>query len=132
MDNLVIDYASYGDGPSVKCDFGNGTILIRGYVFAIYDIWESDYYGPIMKWFNNYLDSKANNFLKIDFELTSCNTAVFIGIVKWLKEMIVESSNNMIALSINWFYQEADEDILWLGNQLLDEGVILNLIRVPH
>lgn len=78
----------------------------------------STFYNPILDWFDAY-SLNPNDETKVDFKLTYFNTAsskCILDILMKLEE-ISEAGNSV---TINWHYQEDDEDMEEAGEEYAD------------
>jgi hypothetical protein len=121
MENLHIDQTQ--NTPLINCDTNTNSISIEG---------ESRpenvraFYSSLFEWIDNYEKliyyavSLSSNEKKIElnFKLEYFNSSslkIFMEVIDRLQK--VEKGSEKITLSINWFYEEDDEDILDSGKE---------------
>lgn len=90
-----------------------------------------DFYHPIIRWIDEYSKSPAEYteiHLKFEYFNTSSSKRIF-DIMKKLEKMATDTGKRV---TINWYYEEDDEDIFFAGNdyKALINKVEFNLIEV--
>jgi len=116
------------DSPTVSFDEINNYLLIEGR-----SILEdpAKFYKPLISKLEDFEKSNSRK-MEIDFKLEYFNTASSRYILDILKRLrAIDTPNNEV--TINWFYDEVDEDILEIGQ---DFGSIIkfpiNLMINPN
>jgi hypothetical protein len=135
MENLHIDQTQ--NTPLINCDTNTNSISIEG---------ESRpenvraFYSSLFEWIDNYEKliyyavSLSSNEKKIElnFKLEYFNSSslkIFMEVIDRLQK--VEKGSEKITLSINWFYEEDDEDILDSGKEFEKmTGAKMNFISI--
>lgn len=113
MENLVIEETE--DTPLISFDAGTGVLALSGSSLPEDAL---GYYEPVLAWVESYLASQ-NNSTNVDFKLDYFNTASS----KQLYKLFGLFSRMKDNITINWYYEPEDEDILRSGErfaQLLD------------
>jgi hypothetical protein len=87
-----------------------------------------EFFDPIFKWIEEYLSKDGRNVM-LNFRMTYFNTAsskCFFDIIEMM-QAYHESSKGVV--TINWYYQRHDEDMLETGEDYIqDSGWEINLI----
>lgn len=134
MENLVIK--STTNTPAIECDFSSNQITIEG---------ESRpenvraFYAPLFTWIDNYENkmsnqpsSEASKMINLNLKLEYFNSSslkIFMEVIDRLKK--IADASGKLHLSINWYHQEDDEDILDSGKEVEKMvGVKFNFITV--
>lgn len=104
--------------PGISLDSDTGIFEIKG-ISRPENV--QDFYDPILLWFDNYLKEVASNTaekpvtLTVFLEYFNSSSAKYISNI--LKKM-VEYSSKGIAVKINWKYEDGDEDMLEVGEEM--------------
>ena len=124
MKNLIIQ-GEYKI-PDVKFDVEKGILEIAGK--SIPDRAE-EFYKPIVEWLDNYLLNPCEETI-FNFKLMYFNTGTERYIFSILKKLeSCHKSGNKI--TVNWFYQDDDEDMLDVGEDYQDRvGIPIILVAV--
>ena len=135
MENLRLEATN--NTPLINCDSAKNTIEITG---------ESRpenvraFYAPVFEWIEGYekvvyyATSLSTNEKKItlDFNLDYFNSStlkVFMEIIEKLKNM--SSNIEHVSLTINWRYDEDDEDILDSGKEF-EKMTGVKMVYIPN
>jgi len=106
--------------PSVKFDAEKGIIEIKGRSIPENSI---EFYKPLVEWLENYAEEPLDH-TKVNVQLEYFNTSSSKCILDVFKKLeIIHKSNHPV--SINWYYEEDDEDMLEAGEDYE------SIIRVP-
>ncbi|OQY02017.1 MAG: nuclear pore complex subunit [Bacteroidetes bacterium 4572_117] len=98
--------------PTVKMDTEKGVIEIKGRSIPENSI---DFYRPIVEWLDGYAQSPAE-ITEVNIQLEYFNTSSSKCILDVFKKLeTVYKKNGEKGVSINWFYEEDDEDMLEAG-----------------
>jgi hypothetical protein len=98
--------------PTVEMNIDSGVIEIKGRSIPENSI---DFYRPIVEWIDQYADSAAPE-TKVNIQLEYFNTSsskCILDVFKKLEQ--VYKKNGDKGVTINWFYEEDDEDMLEAG-----------------
>jgi hypothetical protein len=99
--------------PAVILDKENGKMEIRGYSFPDEAF---EFYNEIVSWFKDYeKDPNATTSMVFDFKYVNSTSAKYINDI--LKKLDAINASGK-PVSIEWFFDEDDEDIQQLGNTL--------------
>ena len=99
--------------PSVKFDGQGGVIEIKGRSIPENSI---EFYKPLVEWLESYSGSPMG-LTQVNVQLEYFNTSSSKCILDVFKklEAIHKGKNEVI---INWFYEEDDEDMLEVGQEM--------------
>ncbi|MDP2386584.1 MAG: DUF1987 domain-containing protein [Bacteroidota bacterium] len=135
MENLAIK--STTNTPGIECDFSSNQITIEG---------ESRpenvraFYAPLFTWIDGYENKMAaqssaetSKMINLDLKLEYFNSSslkIFMEVIDRLKK--ISDTSGKLHLSINWYHQEEDEDILDSGKEVEKMvGIKFNFISIP-
>lgn len=118
MDNIFIE--STPKTPKVSFHVANGTLEITGR-----SIPENSYqfYEPLLEWLDKY-DTQPAASTVLTFKLDYFNTSssmYILGILKKIEKIFLAGKQ----VSVNWFYDQDDEDMLQTGEDLKQ------IVKVP-
>lgn len=114
--------------PSVLLDPDAGMIRIEGRSIPENVI---DFYQPIINWIDTYAkDPMAKT--EVHFKLEYFNTSSSKRLFDIMKKVESIATNTGKSVSINWYYEEDDEDIYFAGNdyKALITKIDFNLIEI--
>lgn len=118
MENIKINGST--KTPEINLIANEGLIEIKGRSIPENSI---DFYKPIIEWLTNYSSTPQNNTV-VNIQLEYFNTASSKCILDVFKKLeVVKKSGNEI--TINWFYEEDDEDMLEAGEDYQ------SIIKIP-
>lgn len=109
MKNLKIERTS--KSPEIKLSVDDSYALFEGRSIR------SDsftFYEPVINWFENY----AGNSLKIDFKFEHINTSTNKSLLHILMALDKKVIEGKLTVSVSWYYDEDDEDMLETGEEL--------------
>jgi hypothetical protein len=114
--------------PYVLLDADEGVIRIEGRSIPENVI---DFYHPILNWIDRYAKEPCGNttvFFKLEYFNTSSSKRIF----DIMKKVETIQSLDRKRVTINWYYEEDDEDIYFAGNdyKALINKVDFNLIEM--
>ena len=106
--------------PEINLDPETGTFEMIGKSLPTNSI---EFYGPVFDWANEFFYSSDAPFnMILDFKLDYYNTSSSKQIAKLFR--IIENSPTSENITINWFYDEDDIDMLESGERF---GKLLNI-----
>jgi hypothetical protein len=105
MDNLTIEGSA--KTPTVEFN-GEGTLLLKGRSIPENSI---EFYKPIIDWIGNYGNGPQGN-TEVNIQLEYFNTSSSKCILDVFKKLETLNGTNV---TINWYYEEDDEDMLEAG-----------------
>jgi len=104
--------------PTVDFNSENGVIEIKGRSIPENAV---EFYKPLVDWIGSYGDSAQAN-TEVNVQLEYFNTSSSKCILDVFKKL--ESINSKTSITINWHYEEDDEDMLEAGE---DYQAIINI-----
>ncbi len=104
--------------PTVNFDAESGILEVKGRSIPENAI---EFYKPLVDWIGNYGDSAKSNTV-VNIQLEYFNTSSSKCILDVFKKL--ESVNGKTNITINWHYEEDDEDMLEAGE---DYQAIINI-----
>lgn len=118
MESLLIEGTA--KTPTVRFDGDSGTVEIKGRSIPENSI---EFYKPLIDWLDRYaLSPKPST--KVNIQLEYFNTSSSKCILDVFKKLEnIHKSNHEV--SINWYYEEDDEDMLEAGEDYE------SIIRIP-
>jgi len=110
--------------PYVHLDQDKGYIELRGSSFMLDT---HAFYDPILDWVYDYVRHPKDTLFNIDLEFFNSSSAkILVTILKTLSKIQVSGHK----LTVNWFYDEDDEDIKDAGYSFaIMSKIKINLIR---
>ncbi|MGD1843852.1 MAG: DUF1987 domain-containing protein [Salibacteraceae bacterium] len=112
----IISIEATDETPAVTLDASSNTFDFSGKSLPE-DV--STFYNPILDWFDSY-SLNPNETTVVDFKLTYFNTASSKCILDILMKLEEISEEGNSAVTINWHYQEDDEDMEEAGEEYAD------------
>jgi len=94
--------------PTVNFNAETGVCEIAGESYLEETV---EFYAPLIKWLEEYIDTTKNNKITFNFKLTYYNTSSskrIVDILLILKSFEEKGGN----VQVNWFYEEDDLDIV--------------------
>jgi hypothetical protein len=122
MNHLRLENTKY----TVKVDFNaeTGILELEG---ASYPENASEFYQPIFDWIKQYTQEVKKEIvlnLRLNY-LNTSSTKCMLDIIDLLEDYFNEGGE----VTINWYYEESDEDILETGEEFSeDTDVPINLV----
>ncbi len=118
MESLFIEGTA--KTPTVRFDGDQGLIEIKGRSIPENSI---EFYNPLVDWLDKY-GKAPKSLTKVNIQLEYFNTSSSKCILDVFKKLeAIHKSNNEV--SINWYYEEDDEDMLEAGEDYE------SIIRIP-
>lgn len=124
MENLEIEGTNRS--PDIRFDCENNILEIKG---KSYPSNATDYYGPVFSWLKAYLEQLKGQQCIVNIELVYFNSSTSKILLEFF--MILEGAfNNGKNVSVNWIYDEEDEDNLEYGEEFQEdlESLPFNLV----
>ncbi len=107
MEPLLID--ATGDTPLINFNPQTNTFVIAEKSLPANAV---DFFNTIINWFKEYLKNPNENTY-VDFKLDYFNTSSSKQIARFLKT--IQDSNYEDRITVRWFYEEDDSDMLESG-----------------
>lgn len=125
---LKIELKETPTTPIVLLDPDAGIIRIEGRSIPENVI---DFYQPIISWIDNY-SREPKEKTEVHFQLEYFNTSSSKRLFDIMKKVEAIAVNTGKDVSINWYYEEDDEDIYYAGNdyKALITKIDFNLIEI--
>lgn len=122
MEDLRIEPTKYT--PLIFFDGGNNAMEIKGVSYPP-DI--TEFFDPFFDWMNRFFKQTPGNFL-LNIELTYVNSSSSRALWK-LFDMLENEAENGTNITVNWIYDEDDDDKLEMGEEFGEdlESVTFNL-----
>ena len=118
MENLYTKATKY----TFEIDLNaNGALKLSGKSFPENTF---EIYTPMMDWIKEYLASNAAPETIIDFNITYCNSSSTMLLFD-LFDLFLENNDNNIVL--NWYYDEENDSMEEIGEDIVDEFPDLNV-----
>ena len=118
MESLLIEGTA--KTPNVKFDAEQGFIEIKGRSIPENSI---EFYKPLIDWLDDYAKTPKSN-TKVNIQLEYFNTSSSKCILDVFKKLeVIHKIKNDV--TINWYYEEDDEDMLEAGEDYE------SIIRIP-
>ena len=124
MDNLKI----VGDKYTLEIDFDATTGVLR-LAGSSYPENAAEFFKPIYNWLGTYI-SEVGKSLYLNFELDYLNTSSTKCIMDFLEIAETYQKNDEV-VEVNWYYPEDDEDILEIGEEIV-EDIDLQVKFIPQ
>jgi hypothetical protein len=119
MENLKLEATKYT--PEINLDL-NGTISLVG---KSYPENTFEFYGPMMKWLEEYFETSAVKPTIVNMEIiyfNSSSSKLFFDFFDLLEENAAENE-----LQINWIYDEENENAQEAGEDFIEDFEDLNI-----
>jgi len=113
--------------PALSLDAGSGVLELKGKSIPERT---AEFYDPILAWIDEYIqDPQEETTLNIKLEYcNSSSTRYLMDILERLERL----SKGGEKVTINWYYEEDDEDMLELGRSYsVPLSIPINMILVP-
>ncbi|MBX7222046.1 MAG: DUF1987 domain-containing protein [Blastocatellia bacterium] len=110
MENLVIEKTKVT--PSINFNAVSGEMEIAG---ESYPENSMQFYQPVFKWLTEFFE-QASGGCVFNFKLQYFNTSSSKCILNIL-EILEDANNGGKTVTLNWYYQEDDEDMLESGQE---------------
>jgi len=124
MESLIIE--SSKTKPGVNFNIETGSLNLGGESYPENAL---EFYKPICGWIEDYLSNNGKSKkVEFNFKMTYFNTSSSKAILDIL-DILEAHHNKNVDITVNWFYEEDDEDIQESGEEFA-EGLTLkyNLI----
>ena len=121
MEKLEIKATKYT--PEILFDFESNQLSIRG---KSYPENTAEFYAPVFDWLEAYLGQLKDQEASVDMEihyLNSSSSKVLLDFFDLMEDATEEGKQ----ISINWIYEEDDEDSQEFGREFQEDFDTLNL-----
>ncbi len=125
MDHLKIEATKHT--PEINYISENNTLEIKGMSFSAD---AAEFYTPFFNWVENYLEHMTGQKFIVNVELSYLNSSSskIIWDFFYTLEQEVDNGKN---ISVNWLYDEDDDDKLEMGEEFKEdfESLPFNLVK---
>ncbi|WP_027000310.1 DUF1987 domain-containing protein [Eisenibacter elegans] len=123
MENLFIE--GFEERPRIEFNAQTGVLEISE---SSYPEYTKEIYAPVMKWLDEYLKTEGHN-ITFNFRLDYFNTSTSSRFQKIIEKLNNYYNSGKGQVTINWYYEEDDTDMLEYGEDYSREAdVPFNLI----
>ncbi|MDM8535240.1 DUF1987 domain-containing protein [Desulfobacterales bacterium HSG17] len=125
MNNLIMESTKYT--PEINFDCEKNILEIKG---KSYPENTSLFYEPVFSWLNEYFEKIEDRHVEVNLNLILINSSsakVFMDFC----DLLDEAAGNGKDITLNWFYEEDDEDGLEMGEEFMEdiESLKFNLVE---
>ncbi|MCP4347286.1 MAG: DUF1987 domain-containing protein [Desulfobacterales bacterium] len=125
MNNLKIEPTKYT--PEIFFDCENNALKIKG---KSYPEDTAVFYAPVFSWLQEYFDREETQNVTVNMELiyfNSSSSKILLDFFDILEAATSEGKN----ITVNWYYEEDDEDALEFGEEFQEdfESLTFNLVQ---
>lgn len=125
MENLQIEETECT--PEIFFDCENSVLEIRG---VSYPENTAEFYGPVFFWLEEYFSQSESKNITVNIKVVYFNSnswKVLVGLFELLNKAAFKGTN----VTVNWVYDQDDEDILEYGNEFQEDhrGITFNFIQ---
>ncbi|MBF0100491.1 MAG: DUF1987 domain-containing protein [Desulfobacterales bacterium] len=125
MQNLIIPATKYT--PDIIFDCTNHMLQIKG---ESYPENTAEFYSQIFAWLENYLEEINDQKVHVHIDLIYFNSSSSKALINFF-DVLESAAVKGKAISVNWYYEEDDEDILEFGKEFQEdlEALKFNLVQ---
>ncbi len=125
MNSLIIEATKYT--PEIFFDCEKHTLGIRG---KSYPENTSVFYQPVFEWLEEYLENIGDQNITVNMELIYFNSSSSKVLMDFC-DVLDEAGSDGKHITLNWIYEEDDEDALEFGEEFQEdlESVTFNLVE---
>lgn len=124
MDDLRIESTKFT--PEINFDYSKRMLEIKG---ESYPENTSEFFNPVFKWLEDYLGESNEDNTTVNIELYYFNSSSSKVLMNFF-EVLDKAAERGRTISVNWIYEEEDEDSLEFGEEFAEDvnHVSFNLI----
>lgn len=115
MDDLRIAATKFT--PEILFDYTKRLLLIKG---ESYPENTSEFFNPVFKWIDDYLAEKTDKLTTVNIELYYFNSSSSKVLMNFF-EVLDNASEQGHKITVNWIYEEEDEDSLEFGEEFAED-----------
>jgi len=125
MEKLVIEATKYT--PEVNFDCEKHLLEIKG---KSYPENTSVFYKPVFEWLEKYLQQAGDEEISVNMELIYFNSSSSKILMDFC-DVLDAAAGNGKTITVNWIYEQDDEDALEFGEEFQEEleSVSFNLVE---
>lgn len=126
MNDLMIE--STQQTPKIFFDYSNNCLAISG---NSYPENVREFYSPVFAWLAEYLKSGDEKRVTVDCDLTYFNSGSARVLMELCDILDEAAASKGYQITLNWIYDEEDDDSLDFADMLQDENEMLTIQTVP-
>ncbi|MBU1171378.1 MAG: DUF1987 domain-containing protein [Proteobacteria bacterium] len=115
MDDLKIEPTKFT--PEITFDYNHRLLEIKG---ESYPENTSEFFNPVFKWLEDYLAGDHDETTVVNIELYYFNSSSSKVLMNFL-EVLDQASAKGKNITVNWVYEEEDEDSLEFGEEFAED-----------
>lgn len=115
MDDLRIESTKFT--PEINFDYANRVLEIKG---ESYPENTSEFFNPVFKWLEDYLGASETNNTVVNIELYYFNSSSSKVLMNFF-EVLDKAAEQGCGITVNWIYEEEDEDSLEFGEEFAED-----------
>ena len=125
MDNLLIEATE--NTPKIFFDYKDNTLEIKG---TSYPENASTFYAPMFSWLEKYFSQKEDVDVTVNIEIVYFNSSSSRILVNFF-DLLGEAVFKDLYITVNWIYEEDDEDMLEYGKEFQEDyaGLVFNFVQ---
>ena len=125
MNNLLIEATEYT--PKIFFDCENNILEIKG---TSYPENASAFYAPVFSWLEEYFSQLNNEDVTVNIEIVYFNSnswKILAGFFELLDKVALKGRD----ITVNWIYEEDDEDMLEYGKEFQEDysGLVFDFVQ---
>jgi hypothetical protein len=123
--NLFIEATEYT--PRILFDGKNNVIEIKG---TSYPENASSFYAPMFSWLEKYFSQQEDVDVTVNIEIVYFNSSSSRALEKFF-DLLGEVVFRSIYITVNWIYEDTDEDMLEYGKEFQEDykGLEFNFVQ---
>jgi len=125
MENLKIKATKAT--PDILFDKEKNILEIKG---RSYPGSTKEFYAPVFSWLENYFKQLTDERVTVNLEIiyfNSTSSKVLMDFLSVLEDEINKGKN----ISVNWFYEDDNDDMLEFGEELQEDIDVLKMNMIP-
>ncbi len=125
MENLKIEATK--STPDILFDKEKNILEIKG---RSYPGSTKEFYSPVFSWLDNYFKQLTDKQVTVNLEIiyfNSTSSKVLMDFLSVLEDEINKGKN----ISVNWFYEDDNDDMLEFGEELQEDLDVLKMNMIP-
>lgn len=115
MDDLRIESTKFT--PEINFDYSGRLLEIKG---ESYPENTSEFYNPVFKWLDDYLLENHDEVTVVNIELYYFNSSSSKVLMNFF-EVLDKAAEQGRSITVNWIYEEEDEDSLEFGEEFAED-----------
>ena len=115
MDDLKIESTKFT--PEINFDYTHRVLEIKG---ESYPENTSEFFNPVFQWLEDYLEESSEAETIVNIELYYFNSSSSKVLMNFF-EVLDKAAENKHQITVNWIYEEEDEDSLEFGEEFSED-----------